>query len=491
MALISFKDTPHYLETGKPPWPPIFLLYGEEVLYKKVLDRLLQALLGQASRTVNYEPLEGVNENVPMALAAVNTYALLAEPKVVALTDARLFLSAKNEKRLWQKAYDAAGQDHPEQAARHLRDGLSLRRLAWEDLEREDDWQVLLGVSPGGGDWSWARPVVAYCRENNLGIPQASDPAQALEAAVANGFPNHHHLIITTPWIDKRRRLFQILKDRGLVIDCSVPGGERQADRAAQAAVLDATVDDVLAGHQKTMGREARRRLYRLTGFDLRTVITNVEQLVNFSGDRHEIVRDDVRRVLSRTRRDPLYEFTNAVTDRHRDKALFFLQSLLNSGAFDHPLPLLAAVGNQIRKLIVAQDFARSRWGQSWRPGCSYAQFQQRVLPDIKAYDAQLLEQLTEWQKALQPVSASMRRGQRASPRKVTSDLLLMGRGRSPYPVYRILTKSEHFTHRELLDALAAISQADRRLKRSGPGGRLILEQVIMGICRRANAANR
>ena len=485
MALISFKDADHYLETRKPPWSPIFLLYGEEVLYKKILDQLLQALLGEASRTVNYEPFEGLNENVPAALAAINTYSLLDAPKVVALTEAGLFLSRRNEERLWQKAYDAVRSDNAAKAARYFRDGLSLRRLKWEDLKGRDDWQALLGASPGGEDWSWARPVLAYCHANALTIPEASDPAQVLETALGRGFPAGHYLIITTAWVDKRRSLFKTIQDQGLIIDCSVPGGERKADREAQAVVLDSTVGDILARHKKKMRRDARQALYALTGFDLRTVAANVEKLVNFSGDRSEISSDDVRRTLARTRRDPLYEFTNAVTDRDLERALFYLRSLIDSGEFDHPLPLLAAVTNQVRKLVMAKDFTRSTYGQEWHPGCSYPQFQKRVLPAIKNYDARLLERLAAWQTALKPAGSPEGQKRRATKTKITSDLLLMGRSRSPYPVYRTLAKSDRFSRRELLSALAAVSQADRRLKRTGPGGRLILEQVIMGICRR------
>ena len=491
MTVISYKDAQHYLETGKPPWSPFYMLFGEEVLYRKILDRLLRTLLGEASRAVNYEPFEGLNENVPAALAAINTYSLMAEPKVVALTDARLFLSRQNEDRLWQLAYDAARSDKLVKAARHLRDGLSLHRLEWEDLEGRDDWQALLGASPDGGDWSWARPVVAYCRENALGIPQAADPAQALAAAIVKGFPAGHHLIITTPWVDKRRRLFQTLKENGVIIDCRVPSGERKADRAAQTEVLDHTVDDILLRHRKKMGPDARQALYGLTGFDLRTVVTNVEKLVNFSGDRSEIVSDDVRRSLVRTRRDPLYELTNAVTDRNLDKSLFYLRSLMDSGEFDHPLPLLAAVTNQVRKLIVAKDFSRSAFGQGWHAGCSYPLFQQQVVPAIKAYDDQLLDRLGQWQAALAPPAPAKGKKKRPPPKKINSDLSLMGRARSPYPVYRILAKADRFSRRELRAALGAVSRADRRLKRAGAGGRLILEQVIIGICRRGSPSPR
>ena len=209
---------------------------------------------------------------------------------------------------------------------------------------------------------------------------------------------------------------------------------------------------------------------------------------MNFSGDRPAISSEDVRGCLARTRRDPLYEFTDAVTDRNLDKSLFYLRSLLDSGEFDHPLPLLAAVTNQVRKLIVAKDFSRSTFGKGWHAGCSYPQFQQQVVPAIKAYDARLRDQLAAWQPSLQPDAAVKGKTRRASKKKkISSDLSMMGKSRSPYPVYRTLVKSEHFTRRELTAALGAAGEADRRLKRTGPGGRLLLEQVIIGICQREN----
>ncbi len=491
MAVIRLEEADRYLVSGKAPWPPIFLLYGEEVLYKKILGQLITTLLGKASRTLNYESLEGLNENVPAALAALNTYSLLAAPKIVALTEARMFLSRRNEARLWQQAYDAARQDHLTKAARYFRDGLGLRQLAFEDLEGRDDWETFLGASPGGDDWDWARPVLAFCREGALAIPQASDPAQSLEEAITRGFPDGHHLIITTSWIDKRRRLFKTLDEHGVVIDCSVPGGDRKADRAAQGVVLDLTVDGILKKHRKTMAREARQALYALTGFDLRTVSANVDKLVNYSGERSAISADDVRRILERTRRDPLYEFTDAVTDRDLEKALFYLQSLLAGGEFDHPLPLLAAVANQLRKLLVAKAFTQSPLGKGWHPGCAYPLFQKQVLPDIKAFDAKLQERLEEWKALLAAAPVAPGKGKRAPSRKMTSDLTMMGKARSPYPVYRTLIKTERFTHQELLAALGSVSRADRRLKRSGVSGRRILEKVIIDICQRGNPHGR
>jgi len=66
-------------------------------------------------------------------------------------------------------------------------------------------------------------------------------------------------------------------------------------------------------------------------------------------GERREITAEDVAAVLTRTKKDPLYELTNAVTDRDWEKSFFFLASLLAGDI--HGLQALAAIANQVRKL--------------------------------------------------------------------------------------------------------------------------------------------
>jgi DNA polymerase III subunit delta len=229
-----------------------------------------------------------------------------------------------------------------------------------------------------------------------------------------------------------------------------------------------------------------------MTGFDLRTVTASVEKLVNFIGERGAIGTADVRQALERTRQDPLYELTEAVSNRNLSKALFYLQSLLGGGEFDHPLPLLAAVTNQMRRLLVAKDFTTGQYGRVWHSGCSYPQFQAQVMPAIKAFDDGLQTKLDGWDQMLTSGPSSEHK-KRAGKKKTgaRSDLFLAGKGRSPYPVYKTLQKAERFTRSELIQAIRQLSEADRRMKRSGLSGQLILEHVIFAICQANHASNR
>jgi DNA polymerase-3 subunit delta len=110
----------------------------------------------------------------------------------------------------------------------------------------------------------------------------------------------------------------------------------------ARDAVTKATMDAALAQAGKRMANDARQRLMQWTGFDLRTLSGNLEKLISFAGDRKTITDADVTAVLQRTRKDPIFEFTNAVADRDLSAALFFMKSLLEDGM--HPA---AAVGGR------------------------------------------------------------------------------------------------------------------------------------------------
>ena len=175
-----------------------------------------------------------------------------------------------------------------------------------------------------------------------------------------------------------------------------MPLGQKKADKTAQEAVLRQTLERMLAAADKKMAPGLFAKLTALTGFDLPVFIGNLEKLINYSGDRKEITAADMDAMVRRTKLDPIFELTNAMADRDGDRAVSFLHGLLKADW--HPLQILAALTNQIRKLLVAKDFSTSKYGSAWSAGISYPQFQDRVLPAIKAFDAGVEDQISAWQ---------------------------------------------------------------------------------------------
>ena len=486
MPVVNYKELKKYLsDRGDDPFFPVYLIYGEDLLTKGAFDALLNALIPAPERSINYEPLDGTYENIHEVIGRVNTFSLLPGTKVIALRESRIFYAKQDKNQLLDNAKKAFEEGNIKKAAGHLLSLMGIFNLSFEDMDKSSRKKTLGTGNTSGIDDVWLDEIIAYCRQHDLAVPVVRDDSRILQQAVEKGFPKSNHLIITTDTVDKRRGLFKTLSSKGMVVDCSVPKGARRADQIVQESVLVEKMESILADGSKTMDRATYLALYEMTGFDLRTFCNNLEKLISWVGDRVEITIKDVSSVLQRTKRDPIYELTNALADRSVDSALFFLNSILSSGI--HPLQVLTALVNQVRKLLLAKGFVKSPQGKDWQSGCPYTYFQKQIIPAIVEYDRKLMDQLDKWQTMLNTEAISQTAG---SPKKVkkkkskaTTDLLIAKNPKNPYPIYLLLKKSDGFSQDKLISAVEVLAEADKKLKTSSQYPKLVLEKAILSIC--------
>jgi DNA polymerase-3 subunit delta len=310
-----------------------------------------------------------------------------------------------------------------------------------------------------------------------------------LVEALEHGFPRNHYLIITAEIADKRRRLFKVIHDIGVVVDCSIPKSERRADKAVQNSILALKKDAVLKKSNKKIGGPAYASLCEMTGFDLRTFSDNLTKLIDFVGEREEITESDVVFVVKRTKQDPIFEFTNAVTDKNVDDALFYLNSLLSEGS--HPLQILTALVNQVRRLLVIKTFADKLAPGQWHAGASFHYFQNSVLPLVIDHDKKFLDQLEAWERI--PTKSGFNHRVKPEKKKLKTkkgmprtDLLIAQNPKNPYPVYKSMQKAEGFSKNDLLRIVETLSSADGMLKSTGHSPASVLENIVLSICRGA-----
>ena len=490
---ISYKALQSYLKNLEEKqlsggFAPVYLIYGEELLYKTALEELLKVLMPAAKRSLNYEPIEGTGNNIQTAIERINTYSLMPGTKVVAICDSDIFYSKQDEGKLIIKAKEAYTNNDHKNAAKYFLNILGLLNLSFDDLQRENRTKALKLDTESLSDDRWLDDIIDYCLDNSLPIPAADDNAEVVGKAILKGFPRGNHLIITTDLVDKRRSLYKIIRKEGVIIDCAVPKGDRRADKIAQENTLSARRDTILKRFDKTIDQDAYRAVCEMTGFDLRTFTQNLEKLASYVGDRTEISVDDVGSVLERTKKDPVYELTNAVSDRNVERVLFYLKSLL--AAELHPLQILAAITNQIRKLLLVKGFAESSQINSRHAGAGYGYFKNHIMPLIQAHDRELLDQIESWEsmisKDTQTTSKGGTKKGAKKKSKLVTDLMIAKNPNNPYPVYILLQKSEKYTTAELIDAFECLSRADMRLKSTGQRPKLILEEAILKICRQS-----
>ncbi len=486
MPVINHKELEKHLQDrGDDLFFPVYLIYGEDLLVKGAFDALLNALMPASDRSINYESLDGTYENIHEVIGRVNTFSLLPGIKVIALRESKIFYAKQDKDQLLDTTKKAFDEDNIKKAAGHLLSLMGIFNLSFEDMDKPSRKKNLGIGNISGTDDVWLDEIIAYCRQHDQTIPIVRDDSRILQQAVEKGFPKSNYLIITTDTVDRRRGLFKTLSSKGMVVDCSVPKGTRRADRIAQESVLVEKMKSILANGSKTMDQATYLALYEMTGFDLRTFCNNLEKLISWVGDRVEITIRDVESVLQRSKRDPIYELTNALANRSVGSALFFLDSILSSGI--HPLQVLAALVNQVRRLLLAKGFVKSPQGIDWQSGCPYTYFQKKIIPAIVEYDRMLMDQLDKWQTMLNAEAISQKTGSpkksKKTKGKATTDLLIAKNPKNPYPIYLLLKKSDGFSQDELIRSVGVLAEADKKLKTGSQYPKLVLEKAILSIC--------
>jgi DNA polymerase-3 subunit delta len=485
MTKFHYKAFKPYIDTlEKSQIAPVYLLYGEEYLYKSSANALLKKILPGSEREAQCLAISGENENIPKTIEQINTYSLLSDVKVVLLTEAKLFYAKKNRKSFMKMAKAAYDQDDLEKAAKHFIALLSAGKFTLDDAKHPHRAKTFADSTHLLDDGVWLDRIVDYCENNHLSPYRLEDKTNLLYQALEKGFPSGHHLIITTDTVNKGQKIYKLIETVGVVVDCFVPKGDRKADRQVQETVLKEKMRAFLIKRGKQAQPDVFAALYDRTGFDLRNFMNNLEKLIDFVGDRKQITAADVRAISRRTKTDPIYALTNAVAERDVTKALFYLQSLLEDNF--HPLQVLTAICNQVRKLLLMKDFAIGVRKRISDDAVSYDQFKRVVMPEIVACDNDLIEQMVQWESLLSApanLDDTEKKPGKIKKSRTDTDLIMAKNPNSPYPLFLLFQKCQQFRLTQLIDALAAIGDADLQLKSSGQNPRLVLERLLLGIC--------
>ena len=205
MSEIHYKDFKEYLAKLKQNGQlKAYLIYGERFLVDIVLSDMLDSLVPESDREFSYEKFDLEDRSIETVLESMNTYSFFSKKKVASVDITQMFSKGS--------------------------------RLKNEESNDGEDAE------------------------------QARDEAVLLQRAIENGFPDSHILLMTSEKVDKRRALYKTLKKTGMIIDCSIPLGNRMADRKAQEAVMFECMKMIVSENGKSMDKKAFASLLESTG---------------------------------------------------------------------------------------------------------------------------------------------------------------------------------------------------------------------------------
>jgi DNA polymerase-3 subunit delta len=433
---------------------PLYILHGEDYLVKSALAQLSEMLVPESQRSTNLEIVDGNQADFRQILDNVNTFALFGGRKVVVVQDCRVFYSRANLPNLFVKSKEAHAAGDLEVAARLLLEvlayaGWSLADVAdgaWRDIPT-DLWQQTTGVERDQEEVAWLEAVADHAASSGMEVPRLRDDGSLLEAALQEGFPEEQCLLLATDTVDKRRSLYRLMEEKGVVVDFGVASGSSRKVRSQQEKVLRNLAQETLSAAGKTIEPEALALLFERTGFNLWALKTQLEKLMSFAGEAKLVTREQVEGLSDQFREEPLYELNNAVATRDCERGLLVLNRLLEQNY--HPLQLLASLANELRRLLVAREFIDEHLAGKLDPNISYGGFQKTILPVVK------------------------KKSDKESPVATLH----------PFALHKTMIRSTTFQTEELVGWLQHLFATDLTLKSSGTPERAVMEGLIIRLC--------
>ena len=456
MPVFDKKDFPKVLkQIEEGSIAPIYLLHGEDYLVKSALEELTGLVVPESQRSTNLEVIDGSEADFRQILDSVNTFALFGGGKAVVIQDCRIFYSPANLPVLVAKSKSAFEGGDVQSSARILLEvlgyaGWSLADVAaggWREIPK-DLWNQTMGTEQEQAELQWLEEVLDHARTGEMEIPARRDEGSLLEGALQEGFPSDHCLVIATDTVDKRRSLYRLMEEKGIVVDFSVTSGSSRKARSQQEAVLRNLAEETLSAASKTIEPEALSLLLEKTGFNLWALKTQLEKLISFVGDDPLVTIEQAESMSDQFREEPLYELNNAVAERDCEVALEVLNRLLDQNF--HPLQLLASLVTEMRRLLVSREFIEHHLSGSLDPSISYGGFQKTILPIVKE------------------------KTQKGSPLASLH----------PFALHKTMVRSMAFQTGDLINCFQHVLGADLTMKSSGIAERAVMESLIMRLCR-------
>jgi DNA polymerase-3 subunit delta len=424
---------------------PCYLLYGdEEYLVRSALDQIISCLLPPADRDLNLFYMDGGQEDIDRLCESLMTVPLIPGRKVVVVRNTRIFHSKKTLPELVRKIGNRAKHDPAGAAGDFM---TFLRIVGWrlDDLKgdgwkkiSDDAWRRAVDGDDGVGREAWLPVMVEYGIRRGVEGGHGGDDRDRLSDTLSAGLPEGNCLILTADAVDKRKRIYRTLAEKGRILQFSEIKGEARLKN-----VLMRTARDILAAKGKTLDSEAWLALGRKTGFSLRASMAALEKLVTFVGGTKRITTEDVDAVIGKTREETAFHLTAALLKKDLAKSLATLKDLLDQG--DPPLMILAILAREIRLLLHARLLLDSGPPAAYRPGMDYGRFQKSVYPDIQRMPGPKLPH--------------------------------------PYVLYQALTHAPRFTERRLAELLDSLVDMDLAMKTSSKDARLMLERFLLRVC--------
>lgn len=432
---------------------PVYLFHGEEeYLLAEALEEITAAIIPTADRELNLFNLSGGPDEMDRLCATLVLPPLLSGRKLVVVRDTHLFHSKQTLGTLIKGIREQVDKNPAKAAAAFL---TFLEMAGWklEDLRdggwktiSDEDWNHLVDGDGKDERETWLPRVIDLCLMHASHQKKSGSNEDHLEELLRHRIPPENHLILVAEAIDRRKKLFRVISELGVVLHFpKIKTEQKQKERLMEQ------VRGMLTEKNKKLTPEAWEALGRKTGFQLRESVQAVEKVMIFSGGKSVIDAADVEMVVGKSKEDSVFQLVTALTEKDLAGSLHIFQELILQGV--PYLMILAMISREIRHLLQAKLLLRSGVLSGYRFDMDYGEFQRKIPPLLKDLAVQ------GGKKEMGLIS------------------------QHPFAVYQSLKNSRRFTYEALLAHLDQLVQIDILMKSTGRDERLLIERFLIAVC--------
>ena len=157
--------------------------------------------------------------------------------------------------------------------------------------------------------------------------------------------------VFTETAVDKGRVLYKRVQDRGRIVLCEELTEE----------MLKKWIGSRLKEAGKAVQTVAADELLARTGTDMSRIASELEKLIAYTGDREAVTKKDVGAVCSDFADGKMYELTDALAEKDREKAVRSYQTMLAMN--EPPAKILYSMTRQFELLLRVSEMHRMNAG--------------------------------------------------------------------------------------------------------------------------------
>lgn len=159
-------------------------------------------------------------------------------------------------------------------------------------------------------------------------------------------FPDTTYLVFVEREVDKRNRLYKWMSKNGCITEC----------KAQNAAMLAKWIAGYAKRADKAISPQASELLVERVGTDMELLSGEIEKLIGYVGERHDIEISDVEAISSGVTVSRIFEMIDAVALGEKEKALKLYDDLLANK--ESPMSILYLFSRHINILLQIKELS-------------------------------------------------------------------------------------------------------------------------------------